>query len=385
MVDKKLFIYVGIAITIGVIFSYSLSTFTVLLYGYNQFHFFIREAFVEVLSILLIWGISRADPDKTIVPLGFFFFFTGLFLMSIMPFLGEPLVKEIGGAKRWIKLPFISITPVEFFKIGMVFFLAWSFSRKIPEGKKNLLTELKIFLPYAGVFLLAVVLIALFQNDLGQVVLLATTFGILFFLAGTSFKFFATLSIVSFFMFVVFIITSEHRVLRIMQWWATSQETILSVMPTLLADKLRVDNLPEPYQVYHSLNAINHGGLSGVGLGNGLIKLGFLSEVHTDIVLAGIAEETGLLGLLGVTVLILLITHRIFKIANRSENKTYYLFCIGVALLISVSFLINALGISGIVPIKGIAVPFLSYGGSSLLAISIAIGMVLSISKKAKM
>jgi cell division protein FtsW len=385
MVDKKLFIYVGIAITIGVIFSYSLSTFTVLLYGYNQFHFFIRESFVGILSIVLMWGISRADPDKIIVPLGFFFFFTGLLLMSIMPFLGEPLVKEIGGAKRWIRLPFISITPVEFFKIGMVFFLAWSFSRKVPEGKKNLLTELKIFLPYAGVFLLAVILIALFQNDLGQVVLLGTTFGILFFLAGTSFKFFATLSLVSFLMFVGFIITSEHRVLRIMQWWATSQESILSIMPTFLADKLRVDNLPEPYQVYHSLNAINHGGLSGVGLGNGLIKLGFLSEVHTDIVLAGIAEETGLLGLLGVTVLILLITHRIFKIANRSENKTYYLFCIGVALLTSVSFLINALGISGIVPIKGIAVPFLSYGGSSLLAISIAMGMVLSISKRAKM
>lgn len=385
MVDKKLFIYSVIAITVGIIFSYSLSTFTVLRYGYDSFHFFTREFIVGIISILIMWGISKANPDNMIVKLGFVLFILGIAVMGIMPFLGEPLVREVGGAKRWIRVPFLSITPVEFFKIGFVLFLAWSFSRKVPQSKKTLLDELKIFLPYSVVFLVVIFLVAVLQNDLGQVMLLGITFALMFFLAGSSFKFFSVMISFAFLLFAVFVITSTHRISRIMQWWATSQETILSIMPSFLADRLRVDNLPEPYQVQHSFNAIHNGGLTGVGLGNGVIKLGFLSEVHTDIVLAGIAEETGIIGLIGVSTLIILIVHRIFKIANRSENRTYYLFCIGIALLISVSFLINALGISGIVPIKGIAVPFISYGGSSMLALAIAIGMVLSISKKAKL
>ena len=123
----------------------------------------------------------------------------------------------------------------------------------------------------------------------------------------------------------------------------------------------------------------------GTGLANGTFKLGFLSEVHTDFVLAGIAEEFGFLGVLGVTMLFLFILHRIFKIANRSRNETYYLFSIGIGLVIGFTFLINAFGISGITPIKGISVPFLSYGGSAMIASAVGIGMVLMASKKAKM
>jgi len=186
-------------------------------------------------------------------------------------------------------------------------------------------------------------------------------------------------------MVFVLIIGSEHRILRIKMWWATAQNFILSLLPDSLASRLRIEDLPEPYQIYHSFNAIKNGGLFGVGLGNGNIKLGFLSEIHTDIVLSGIAEEIGFIGVFAITALIFMIIYRIFKIANRSENQIYYLFSLGAGMLIAFSFLINAFGVSGITPVKGIAVPFLSYGGSSLLATSILIGMVLSISKKAKL
>ena len=178
-------------------------------------------------------------------------------------------------------------------------------------------------------------------------------------------------------LFVMVIITSAHRIARVKTWWAGVQDLVLSFFPSSIADSLRVENLPEPYQVEHSLNAIVNGGMFGKGLGNGLVKLGFLSEVHTDVILAGITEEMGLL--------FIVLIFKILKIANRCENTMYYLFCSGVAVLLGFSFLINAFGISGIIPIKGIAVPFLSYGGSSLLANSIMIGMVLAISKKAKM
>lgn len=146
-----------------------------------------------------------------------------------------------------------------------------------------------------------------------------------------------------------------------------------------------VDDAPEPYQISHSLNAIKHGGMFGEGVGNGLFKLGYLSEVHTDFALAGIAEETGFLGVFLLTAVIILIIYRIFKIASRSNNKVYYLFSLGIGLLITFSFLMNAYGITSITPIKGISVPFISYGGSSILALAVGIGMVLMISKKAKL
>ena len=85
------------------------------------------------------------------------------------------------------------------------------------------------------------------------------------------------------------------------------------------------------------------------------------------------------------TFVIITIVYRIFRIANRSDDRNYYLFSLGVGLLIAFAFLINSFGISGIMPIKGIAVPFVTYGGSSMLALSIAVGMVLSISKKARL
>ncbi len=185
--------------------------------------------------------------------------------------------------------------------------------------------------------------------------------------------------------FLVAIFTSQHRILRIKVWWANIQDMVFQFLPDSMAKALRVENAPEPYQISHSLNAIKHGGIFGEGLGSGLLKLGFLSEVHTDFVLAGIAEEIGFIGLLVITTVIFLIVYRIFRISNRSSNKVYFLFSLGVGLLVVFSFLMNAYGITSITPIKGIAVPFISYGGSSMLALSVGIGMVLMISKKANL
>ena len=118
--------------------------------------------------------------------------------------------------------------------------------------------------------------------------------------------------------------------------------------------------------------------------------MGFLSDVHTDFVLAGIAEEIGFFGVLLVMMLITALIWRIFKIANRIEPKTHKdyihkLFAIGVGLLIGFETILNAMGIIGLFPLKGLPVPFVSYGGSALISFSIAIGMVLMLSKKAKL
>jgi cell division protein FtsW len=385
MPDKKLFLLTTALITIGVICSYTLSAYTVILFEYNNFHFVVRELFIAIVSIMLMWTIAQLDPDKWLHPLGLTLFWGGIFLMVIMPFLPSFLVSEVGGAKRWIKIAGFSVAPVEFFKIGFVYFLAWSFSRKLGHhGGMGVKEEFKRFLPYAGLFILIMFLIAVVQNDLGQVIVLSLTLAFMLFFAGSSFSFFLTLITGAVGFFLLFIAMAPHRIDRILSWWASAQSTILAFFPESIAKHLRIANGEEAYQIGHSMNAIHNGGIWGTGLGNGTFKLGFLSEVHTDFVLAGIAEEVGFVGVFAVTLLFIAILHRLFKIANRSNEDTDYLFSLGVGLLITFAFMINAYGISGLTPIKGISVPFLSYGGSSMLASSIGVGLVLMISKKIK-
>lgn len=385
MPDKKLFLLTVALITIGIICSYTLSAYTVILFEYNNFHFVLRESIIAFISIMLMWSISRLDPDIWLHKLGLTLFWGSVLLMVVMPFLPSFLVSEVGGAKRWIKIAGFSLAPVEFFKIGFVYFLAWSFSRKLGHhGGMGVKEEFKRFLPYAGLFVLVMFLIAVVQNDLGQVMVLSLTLAFMLFFAGSSFRFFFSLILGAVGFFLLFIAMAPHRINRILSWWASAQTTILAFFPESIAKHLRIENGEEAYQIGHSMNAIHNGGIWGTGLGNGTFKLGFLSEVHTDFVLAGIAEEFGFVGVLVVTFLFIALLHRLFKIANRSLGDTEYLFSLGIGLIITFAFMINAYGISGLTPIKGISVPFLSYGGSAMLASAVGIGMVLMLSKKIK-
>jgi len=382
--DYLLFLLASLAIIISIIFSYSLSVYTVLNYDYNQFHFFMRQLFVGSFSIVIMWFLSQMEPSKIIGKAGMTLFLLFFFIMAIMPFLPASMVTASGGANRWIRLPGFSLSPVEFFKIGFIYFLSWSFHRRVMDQPKKMKwkEEMILVLPYLGAFLLVVFIVAFMQKDFGQVVLMGGVLFILLMFANRSMKFFLSLGGVAIVGFVGLIIAAPHRILRIQSWWSMVQDSILSFMPEIVSNKLRIENFPEPYQVSHSLNAIHNGGFTGTGLSEGSLKMGFLSEVHTDFVLAGITEEIGLLGLVCIVGLLFIIIWRIFRISRRIINPIYHLFTLGIGLMIIIAFLINSYGISGIIPIKGIAVPFLSYGGSSLLSVAISIGLVLSISRE---
>ena len=381
--SKLFFTAVGL-MCVGVVMSYSLSSYFVGFYHYGEFHFLWREMFAAVLGIVIMWVFAQLNPDSGFQKIGWLLFLFSIVLMVGMHFLPQGYVSSAGGAKRWIRLPYFSLAPSEFFKIGFVFFLAWSFSRKFGSGERRTLgDEIRLFIPYLFLFLVAVVLIAVLQNDLGQVIVLALTLAFMLLCAGGSLRFLGLLMLLIAAVGSIAVISKPHRILRVKTWWANAQDSILSFFPQDLASSLRVEDLPEPYQIYHATNAIYNGGLFGNGLGEGVIKLGFLSEVHTDIVLAGIAEELGFVGLLLIVLAFIALNFYILKIANHLTDNTHYLFCVGVALLLNFSFIINAFGIAGITPIKGIAVPFLSYGGSSLIANCVAIGLVLSLAQKA--
>jgi len=383
MIDKPLLAGVMVLLTLSLVMSYSLSTYTVVHFGYADFHFFIRQSMAIFIGFISMVILSKLEPDTWFSRVGILLFFSFFILMIAMQFLPSSLVNAVGGAKRWIRIGPMSLAPVEFFKVGFIFFLAWSFSRKLLHREKmGFFEEVRAFAPYIFVFLIAVVIIAVFQKDLGQVVVLGATLMVLFLFIGSSLKFFFTMLSGVFLAFIGLIFFAPHRMARIKSWWGTVQDNILSVLPFEQLQNLRVEAAKEPYQISNSLNAIHNGGFFGQGLGNGQFKLGYLSEVHTDFILAGITEELGFLGLGLVTVTMLFIIFRIFKIAAKVKDPMYYLFSIGVGLLIAFAFILNSYGISGITPIKGIAVPFLSYGGSHILAACIAIGMVLMVSKK---
>jgi len=368
MIDKPLFSTTILLLLIGLVMSYSLSSYIVIQNGYAQSHFFIRQLIAVSIGIFLMIGLSKLDPDRWFKPIGIVLFISFLIILISMPLLPETFVYSVGGAKRWINFGSISITPVEFYKVGFIMFISWSLVRtRLPKGKIPLAQEIKVFIPYVALLFISTLLIAVFQKDLGQTVVISATLIILFVLVGSSFRFFSILGGIGLTAFILLIVTQPHRLKRIQEWFLSFDNE---------ANRL------ESYQISNSLDAINHGGFWGQGIGNGQYKLGFLSEVHTDFVLAGMIEELGFISILVVVFAFLFIIFRIFKIAATVENPVYYLFAVGVALLIAFSFLINSFGISGITPIKGIAVPFLSYGGSQIIASCLSIGLVLMISKK---
>lgn len=369
MIDKPLFGATMILLILGLIMSYSLSSYAVLKYNYADMHFFIRQFVAVIIGVTLMIVLSKLDPDRWFRPITTLLFLTFLTVLLMMPLLPETYVRSIGGAKRWINLGPVSITPVEFYKVGFIMFISWSLVRtRLPRGKISLKSEIQVFIPYMVILLVSTLLIAVFQKDLGQTLVISLTLIVLFVLVGSSFRFFSIVAGFSLISLFLLIMTQPHRVKRVKEWFLSFSNE---------ANRL------ETYQISNSLDAIQHGGLFGQGLGNGLYKLGHLSEVNTDFILAGISEELGFITIILITLLIAFIIFRIFKIAAKVENPIYYLFCVGVAMLITFSFLINSFGISGITPIKGIAVPFLSYGGSQVIASSLSIGLVLMISKKA--
>ena len=359
---------------VGGVFSYSLPVFFEMRTGLSEYHFVLRYVIISLVGIAIMAWLASRNPDKWFEKIGWGILILSAVLLVIMPFLPSQLAPTINGARRWINLGIVKLAPVEFFKIGMIFFLAWTFTRKM--GNKSLREELKqifvyiLFLSFFWFFVVA------YQSDLGQVIVMLLIFILMLLIAGGKFQ---TIGIISAFAMTVFIISiliKPYRMERIRVWLNRMSEIFFPNSDTHSA-------IISNGQIQQSLNAIYHGGIFGTGVGNGVFKLGFLSDVHTDFVLSGIAEESGIVGISIILILISALIYRIFKISYRSEKKEYQLFAFGIGSLIAIQFIINALGVTSIIPLKGLTVPFLSYGGSSLLALCIGIGMVLMISKKA--
>ena len=375
-IDYITFILVMFLILISIVFSYSLPVFLEVNRGLAIDFFIKKYLFITSVSIITIIGISYLNPDKWFNIIGATLFIIPGIAVIAMPFLPDSLVPVINGARRWISFGGFKLAPVEFLKIGLIWFLAFSFKRRV-RPSPTIKEEFKLLIPYFVVLAVFAFLILGFFSDLGQVIVMGFIFSAMLYIAGGKGKTIQAIFSTGILLFILAVIISPYRLARIKGWLATISANIFPHPIVTSSNNYS--------QVKASLNAIYHGGFFGTGLGNGIFKLGFLSDVHTDFVLAGIAEEAGAITIFLIMTIFTFLVYRLIKIANRTENKAYQLFAVGFATMISSQVIINGLGVTSVLPIKGLTVPFLSYGGSSILALSIGVGMILMISKRAKL
>ena len=324
----------------------------------NQPMFFLVRHAVFLAIGLVAAGVAFQVPLATWQQISPWLFVAGFVLLALVLIPG--IGKDVNGARRWLSLAVINLQPSELMKMFAVLYAADYTVRKMPH-----MHDLKkAFLPMAGA-MVAVGILLLKEPDFGAfVVIISIAIGILF-LGGMRARLFAILIVVLVVAFAVLIIVSPYRRDRIfgfMDPWA--------------------DAYGRGYQLSHALIAFGRGEVFGVGLGASIEKLFYLPEAHTDFLLAVIAEELGFFGVVFVVVLFGLVVQRAFVIGRQAValDRLYpALVAQGVGIWIGVQAFIN-MGVNmGLLPTKGLTLPFMSYGGSGVLANCAALAVLLRV------
>jgi cell division protein FtsW len=279
-------------------------------------------------------------------------------VMVVIPGIG----REVNGSMRWVSLGFMNVQPSEFAKLATVLYMASYLDRRRDEVQSKWSGFIK---PLFVLALLAVLL--LLEPDFGAVVVLMLASLALLFLGGVKASQFILTAIVVVGASILILLSQPYRLKRLTGYWEPwTQENVYG----------------SGYQLTQSLIAFGRGEFSGVGLGNSIQKLFYLPEAHTDFVFAIWSEETGLLGAGLIIGLFIFIFTKAMKLGRRAyESQQYFAAFVayGMGLLIGFQGFIN-LGVNmGLLPTKGLTLPFVSYGGSSLIACCIALGLLLRV------
>jgi len=281
-----------------------------------------------------------------------------LLLLVLIPGIGG----KIKGASRWIRLPGFNFQPSEFAKIALIMYLSYSIARK-QDRIKSLSAG---FLPYM-IVLMALLFLILKQPDLGAALTLAGVTILLLFTAGTRLVFIIGTMMVTVPFVWYLIYTSAYRWKRIMAFMNPELD------PTGIG-----------WQITQSKYAFGAGGLLGQGLGEGKQKLFYLPEAHTDFILSVVGEELGFVGVLVIIGMFFIVVQRGMRIAMATQEPFGRFLAMGITILFAIEATFNMGVVTGLLPTKGLALPFLSYGGSSLIASLAAVGILLNISSRIK-
>jgi cell division protein FtsW len=321
-----------------------------LFYLKRHLMFLILGAAVSTIIVLI--------PSHIWSKLGIFIFILSIFLLIAVLF-----TPKINGSRRWISLGFFNLQSAEFAKFAIIIFLA-SYLEKHHQKLKNQWRSV-----LSPLIIISLVVLLLFrQPDYGSIVVISITAFCMLFIVGIPLWQFGIISVLSIFGLAYIAIMEPYRI-----------ERLKSFLDPWL------DPRDAGYQVTNSLMAFGEGEWFGVGLGNSVQKLHYLPEAHTDFIFSIYAEEFGLVGVIIVIFLYIILIHRILHIARKAiKSKAWFCTycCIGIAVILALQSFINIGVTSGLLPTKGITLPFISYGGSSLLVCIAMISLVLRISSE---
>lgn len=347
--QSKLLTSAFLLIAIGIVAVYSSSApISMLKYG-NGYHFLKVHLIHIAIGLLLFLYYSRLPSDK-LKKQSILYFFTSFILLLII--IITPLGHQTNGSIRWFKIDSIYFQPSELAKLSIILYSAFYIS------KFQIINKQIAMAPLIVVILLTSFAIVL-EPDYGDALIVAAIGFILLIAAGAKMTHIIVIGSILSVLFAIILFSQSYRSKRISAFlhpWEHSQSS--------------------GYQSVQSFIAIGSGGLFGKGIGNSTTKLFYLPEAQTDYILPIISEETGFIGSMGFILIYAYFIIICMKIARRAANLFDKMTALGITTLIAAESLINMMGVSGLSPPKGIVLPFISLGGSSMVVSFIMLGIL---------
>jgi len=355
--DYTLLIITLLLMATGILMVYSASA----IYAqdrYQDSYYFLKREVIFMLAGLVLIFVVKSINYHIYYKLTYPILITSLLLLVIVfiPGIGH----RAGGAQRWIGIAGFTLQPSELAKGAVILFVAYTLAKK-KEKMKSFSTG---FLPpviIVGIFLGFILL----QKDLGTAFVIALVAMLMLFIGGTRVTYLAAGLIATMPVLYFLIFSVDYRRKRIMAFMNPWEH-----------------KMDEGFQIIQSYVAFNAGGLWGKGMGQGKQKLFYLPAAHTDFIFSVIGEELGLIGVFFIITLFLLFMFRGIKIAMRAPDIFGTYLAIGITSLITTQALINFGVVMGLLPTKGLPLPFISHGGTALLVLSVMVGVLLNISSQ---
>ena len=354
--DLILFIAVILLAGFGLLMIYSSSSIWATYKFHDAFKFLKAQGLFFLIGIFLMLVVSKIDYN-------FYKEKSNLIILSCLVLLILVLIPGIGtvrnGSRSWFGLGGFGIQPSEFAKVGLIIFVA----KYLANNQKEIRDIKKGVLPIIAVILLFFALIML-EPDFGTGMVIVLTLVSILFISGVKLSFFIKIGCAGLLGIVALIIVAPYRMARIVSFlnpWS--------------------DPLGSGFQIIQSLYAIGPGGLLGMGFGNSIQKHFYLPEPQTDFIFSIISEEFGFLGVLIVCTFFFIIFYRCLKISMKCQDLFGKYLAFGLSFGILIQAILNLCVVIGLIPVTGVTLPFLSYGGSSLLVSMLSIGIILNISR----
>jgi len=347
-VDLPLMFAVFLLMAIGVLFSLAASPAVAIRLDLSYFHFFIRQLIFTAPAILIIVGVSFFDV-RNVRRVAMYGFLIAIVLMIATLFLGT----EVKGSRRWLDLGLINFQPSELIKPTFIVVASWFLAEG--QRKGDMLGRMLAW----GSFLLVIGLLVL-QPDFGQTVLICLVWAVLLLVYGIAWKYVIGLAGLAVAGGGMAYLSFAHVASRI--------------------DRFLSPEKGDNFQVDTAMKAFENGGLFGTGPGGGTAKR-ILPDAHTDFIFAVVGEEFGFIAAMVLIALIAFITLRVLKFAMNEGDSFVVLATTGLVSIFSFQAIINMAVNVSLLPAKGMTLPFVSYGGSSLLTMAFSMGLVLALTR----